>query len=1256
MPRIMRRVTIVCVWAAGLITVLLTALVVAVLLIDADAYRPALQRQLTQALGRTVTAERLSVGLSLKPTIVIRGVSVANPQWASRPQFLVASEGAVTLDLIELIHGRIEIGSISVQGLDLLLEQSGDGTGNWVFSPGEAAGHSGETPTLPNFDAILLRDASITWRDNKGASVDLRIDSAAAVVRADKPLEINASAVFRQTPISADLKANTSLQSVLAGKPVAMSLAVRTEAARADLEIILPKPFDISGLAADFSIAGKRLDALELLAGRSLPGWGPYRLSGKTTFDGDLVRMSGIRLSLEGLPAESPLAVSRALIDAGELSLGRGTPTVARFEALLDDAAFRFEGTTAPIEQILDGTRMVPLEARLAMGDFELGVEGDINALANEWSVDIAAYARGDTSEAVKFLGAPAFRQPLRVDLSARIKADAGQVAVTRLSGDVAKSAISGELEFAQGAPPTLSGALSVGQLDVSAFEVEASGELADEKPKQQTGAPGWITAVNMDLRLRAQEIKGLPVAVSGLSARATIDGGRLGVREFRGSVAEMQVLADAGLQWKRDRPTVDASIRMPVIDIASLYNSKGDTKTGSDAKKNANLDAPLPLAPLRALDADLRFDVGRVDGAPIPIERLKGVMRLVAGRLQLSSLDAALAGVALRSSATLDARSDDARLRATISSGPVNVEKLLAAFKAESSVSGTLESASATLDTHGSSPRAWITGANLAVRAQELQLMLPDREEALVVEKASIISGQGAGTRAQFEGRFGEFPLELTLTGGSLVELLDMKQAWPRLTADLRTTIKQQTVVFTANTSLGPLVAGRNIPLRLVAKSEGGRAALVGTIDDLRNPSRSPFDAQVAVESLSRLPLIFAESPLPDVPFSANGRVLLSDGTIALNGLTARSGQSDLGGDIRFAYKDRRRLQADLSGEVLDLSPWIPEQAEPTADGTAISAVDQPINLQRFREFDGEVRLDIKRLIAPPVELDQFLLEAKLDRSLFDISVKTSEGSSKHTVQLDARKDVAIVAVGASIRGLNMDDLKPAGAIATRSKAPRLSGRAKLVGAGKTLREIRESFVGHVLVFMGPGKIGTGKSPFVIQAVSADLLTTLVPGRNKADEYSELECAAAYFDVKDGVASSPDGIALRFKRVDILGSGAINLATREILFGFKAVRRKWFSLSFLDLAGDFAKIEGTLDQPKVGLDAGNVLVQGGAAWATLGVSLLATNFFRRMSAADDPCAEIVRIGRTAANPVDALTDALRKNLPLPGGTKKKPQ
>ena len=140
---------------------------------------------------------------------------------------------------------------------------------------------------------------------------------------------------------------------------------------------------------------------------------------------------------------------------------------------------------------------------------------------------------------------------------------------------------------------------------------------------------------------------------------------------------------------------------------------------------------------------------------------------------------------------------------------------------------------------------------------------------------------------------------------------------------------------------------------------------------------------------------------------------------------------------------------------------------------------------------------------------------------------------------------------------------------------------------------------------------------------------------------------------MKDGVASSPDGIALRFERVNIIGSGAVNLTTREILFGFKAVRRQRFSLSFLDIAGDFAKIEGTLDQPKVGLDTENVLLKGGAAWATLGVSLLATNSLRRLSASEDPCAAIVEKGRTASDPIDALTDSLKKSLPLPGATKK---
>jgi hypothetical protein len=117
---------------------------------------------------------------------------------------------------------------------------------------------------------------------------------------------------------------------------------------------------------------------------------------------------------------------------------------------------------------------------------------------------------------------------------------------------------------------------------------------------------------------------------------------------------------------------------------------------------------------------------------------------------------------------------------------------------------------------------------------------------------------------------------------------------------------------------------------------------------------------------------------------------------------------------------------------------------------------------------------------------------------------------------------------------------------------------------------------------------------------------------------------------------------------MDILGSGAVNLSNREILFGFRAVRRQWLSISLLDLTSDFARISGTLDQPKVGLDTEGLLIKGGAASATLGISLLATDTLRQLRKLEDPCAAIVAKGKTSSDPLDALLRGLPKRLGAP--------
>ena len=101
----MRRAIIVLSWVAGVVVFLLLALIGIAFFVDTDAYRPRLERELTQLLGREIAAERLSIAFSFYPTLSVRELRVANPSWASRPYFLTATNVELRLDLMALFHG-----------------------------------------------------------------------------------------------------------------------------------------------------------------------------------------------------------------------------------------------------------------------------------------------------------------------------------------------------------------------------------------------------------------------------------------------------------------------------------------------------------------------------------------------------------------------------------------------------------------------------------------------------------------------------------------------------------------------------------------------------------------------------------------------------------------------------------------------------------------------------------------------------------------------------------------------------------------------------------------------------------------------------------------------------------------------------------------------------------------------------------------------------------------------------------------------
>ena len=120
----------------------------------AQSVNPAALTQLIRtsvkdATGRDVTVTG-PIHLTLFPSVGVAAehVSLSNADWASKAEMVTLGRMDLAIKLLPLLAGRIEIGRITLSGLDLYLQAKADGTGNWLFSP------AGNTPALASAGAL----------------------------------------------------------------------------------------------------------------------------------------------------------------------------------------------------------------------------------------------------------------------------------------------------------------------------------------------------------------------------------------------------------------------------------------------------------------------------------------------------------------------------------------------------------------------------------------------------------------------------------------------------------------------------------------------------------------------------------------------------------------------------------------------------------------------------------------------------------------------------------------------------------------------------------------------------------------------------------------------------------------------------------------------------------------------------------------------------------------------------------------------
>lgn len=434
---------------------------------------------------------------------------------------------------------------------------------------------------------------------------------------------------------------------------------------------------------------------------------------------------------------------------------------------------------------------------------------------------------------------------------------------------------------------------------------------------------------------------------------------------------------------------------------------------------------------------------------------------------------------------------------------------------------------------------------------------------------------------------------------------------------------------------------AGHALPLKYDAKgrwqgeafSANGRT---GSVLVLNTPLREPFPLQInavagstslrATGTLASLATVDGANAsfelrganladlyrlvgvvLPETPrYALNGHVTRQGPVWNVTRIRGLLGQSDLGGELAY---DRSQavplLTGKLQSKVLDfddLAPLVglPEQPRSAAAGPVVPAVagataarpapvkpdatpgrvlpTATLDVQRLRAMDADVRYSAKRISnvrALPLERADIHIKVKAGvLDLDPLKLGVAGGQLSGRLRINATSDPAAVAVNLDARGLQLNRLFPS-VESTRSSLGRMAGNIDLKGRGNSAAGMLATASGDVALLMGQGQI----SNLLLEFAGLDggeIIKFLLRG----DRNVQLRCAAAAFDVKQGVMTSR-AIVLDTVDTVIVGTGTISLADESLDL---VLRPSPKDASILSLRSPL-KITGTFAAPRAGPD-----------------------------------------------------------------------
>jgi len=353
---------------------------------------------------------------------------------------------------------------------------------------------------------------------------------------------------------------------------------------------------------------------------------------------------------------------------------------------------------------------------------------------------------------------------------------------------------------------------------------------------------------------------------------------------------------------------------------------------------------------------------------------------------------------------------------------------------------------------------------------------------------------------------------------------------------------------------------------------------------------------------------------------FGATGE----DGRFDVDDLVIEIGDSDLQGSVSYVSGEIPVIDARFSSDELFIEPLFETQdveIEPVAerdDGRLIP--DWPLPLEPMKRLDVSVRAEIGEFHGGGLYLENVLLDASLENGALEVrefGLDARSGRLQSRASLEPAEGGAVTAVELVARDLAFGlsetnrDLKRTGDI-----------DLNLEFVGDDLRSMLAGANGILLVEMRGGAVGNNA---FLRALYGDVLQQILSVINPfydANAPTALDCMVAPFVVEAGQLTAEPQIVVRTGKLNMFVKPSVNLKSEKLDLSVRTMPRKGISISTAELFNPYVKVVGTLGAPALAVDEQGVLITGGAAVATGGLSILAKAAWDRLIRSAEPCEE----------------------------------